>query len=221
MRKSRLSILAALPLAGCISVTVVGTHDTSQNRTLPAFDKVQTSRGIEVSLRCGPSPSAHLEGSADDLANTELSVEDGMLTARRSSAIGGYRGTVRVEVTAPGPLVRLAASSGSSLDAPACLTSHERLEVDASSGAAIHLAADVRRLVAEAGSGATIRPLRGTRIDAADAEIDAGSGATVRLCKVGAMRASASSGASVTAESTGSGDSRTSFGGDFSLRTCE
>ena len=221
MKTSNLIVLAGLALAGCVSVTVIGGHDTSATRTLSAFDKVQTSRGIEVSMRCGPSPSALLRGEEDDLANTEVSVEDGVLTVRRSSMIGGYRGNVHVEVTAPGPLVRLSASSGSSLEAPACLISHDKLELAAASGATIHLAADVRRLVADTGSGSTIRPLDGTRIDVADAEVDSGSGSTVRLCRVGKMKASASSGASITAESVGSGDTSTSFGGGFSLRKCE
>lgn len=220
MKKSAFLILAGLTLAGCVSITVAGGRDTGQNRTLAAFDKVQASRGIEVSLRCGPAPAAYLEGDEDDIANTELSVEDGVLTARRASMIGGYHRAVHVEVTAPGPLVRLSASSGSSIEAPACLISHDKLDLAASSGASIDLAADVRRLTADAGSGATIRPLRGTRIDAADAEIDVGSGATVRVCRVGKLQASASSGATVTAESIAGGDSHTSFGGGVSLRTC-
>ncbi len=127
MNKSSLFILAGLALAGCVQVAVIGGHDTSRNRTLSAFDQVQASRGIEVSLRCGPTQAATLQGEEEDLADTELSVEDGVLTARRSSMIGGYHRTVHVEVTAPGPLVRLSAASGASLEAPACLISPERL----------------------------------------------------------------------------------------------
>lgn len=221
MNRTALFVLTGLALAGCVNVVVVGGHDTSQERTLAAFDKVQASRGIDVSLRCGPSPSAFLIGAEDDVANTELAVEDGVLTVRRSSMIGGYHSNVHVDVTTPGPLVKLSAGSGSTLEAPACAITHDKLELAASSGATIHLAATVRRLLADTGSGATIRPIKGTRIDAADAEIDAGSGSTVRLCTVGKMEASASSGATITVESTSAGDSHTSFGGGFSLRKCE
>jgi len=219
VQKSSLIILTSLTLAGC--VTIVDARDIDQNRTLPTFDKVQASRGIEVSLRCGPAPAARLEGDEHDLANTELSVESGVLTVRRASMIGSYHRTVHVEVTAPGPLVRLSAGSGANIDAPACVTSHEHLDLAASSGATIHLAADVRRLSVDTGSGASIRPLKGGRIDAADAEIDASSGSSVRLCKVGRMQADASSGADIMAESIGSGDSHSSFGGGVSLRQCE
>lgn len=220
MKQALLPVLAAAALAGCVTVTVIDSRTAGATRSLAAFDKVQASRGIEVALTCGPVPSAVLSGDSDDIANTELSVEDGVLTARRASMVGGYHRTLHVEVTAPGPIVTVSASSGATLDAPACLLTHERLELNASSGAAIHLAGDVRRLLADTGSGATIRPLKGERIDAAEAEIDAGSGSTVRVCTVGKMRASASSGAEIIAESVGSGDSRTNFGGGFSLKKC-
>ena len=218
--KTCLLILAGLALAGCIQINVADRRDSRENRPLTAFDKLQASRGVEVSLRCGPVPSAHLTGDEEDLANTEISVEDGVLTVRRASMMGGYAHTVHVEVTAPGPLVRLAAGSGAGIEAPACVISSDRLDLDASSGATIHLAAEVRRLTAETGSGATIRPLKGTRIDVSDAEIDAGSGSTVRLCRVGKLQASASSGATISAESIGAGDSHSRFGGSISLETC-
>jgi hypothetical protein len=221
VRQAYILILASATLAGCVNVTVIDSRDTSRTRSLPAFDKVQASRGIDVTLRCGSTPSAVLHGDDDDIADTELSVEDGVLTARRSTMIGGYHRTVHAEVTTPGPIVKLSAASGATLDAPSCLITHDRLEVDASSGASIHLAGEVRRLVADAGSGSAIRPLKGDRIDAGEADVDAGSGSVVRLCAVGTMRASASTGADITTESVGAGDRSSSFGGGYSLKKCE
>jgi len=218
----QISILVlAGALAGCVNVTVIDSNKISESRSLPAFDKVQASRGIDVVLQCGPVPSAILRGEETDIANTELSVENGVLTARRASMMGGYHRTVHAEVTAPGPIVKLSAASGASLDAPSCLTSRDRLEVEASSGASIQLAGDARRLIADSESGATIRPLKGERIDAADAEVEASSGSVVRLCKVGALKGSSSSGASIVAESIGSADSHTGSGGGISLKNCE
>jgi len=221
VRQAYILILACATLAGCVNVTVIDSRATSRTRSLPAFDKVQASRGIDVTLRCGATPSAVLQGDDDDIADTELSVEDGVLTARRSSMVGGYHRTVHAEVTTPGPIVKLSAAGGATLDAPACLITHDRLELDASSGASIHLAGEVRRLVADAGSGSSIRPLTGERIDAGEADVDAGSGSSVRLCTVGKMQASASSGADITTESVGAGDRNSSFGGGYSQKKCE
>lgn len=221
VKQAFILILAGATLAGCVNVTIIDSQSISQTRSLPAFDKVQASRGIDVVLRCGPTPSAILRGEENDIANTELSVENGMLTARRASMIGGYHRTVHAEVTTPGPIVKLSASSGAALDAPSCLVTRDRLEVDSSSGASIHLAGEVRRFVADAGSGSAIRPLKGERIDATEAEVDAGSGSVVRVCKVGRIKASASSGAVISAESVEAGDTHGQFGGGFSLEKCE
>lgn len=220
MKQLFILVLAGATLAGCVHVTVIDSSMTSQTRSLPVFDKVQASRGIDVTLQCGPTPSAVLRGEEGDVGDTELSVEDGVLTARRSSMIGGYHRTVHAEITAPGPIVKLVAGSGATLEAPSCLITHDRLDVEASSGASIHLAGDVHHLVVDAGSGSAIRPLKGERLDAAEADIDAGSGSVVRVCTVGKIRGSASSGAEVITESIAAGDSHSSFGGGFSMKTC-
>jgi hypothetical protein len=213
-RSCLLSILAGTALAGCS----FGSGDspiTSPTRPLAAFDQLQVARGVEVSLHCGGLPSAILHGEADDLADTELSVEGGILTVRRNSLDGGYHGGVHVDVTVANPLIRVVASSGATLEAPACAVSRDRLELDSSSGAAIRLAADARRLTVAAGSGSTIHPLRDARLDAREARIEAAGGASVRVCAVGDLDASASSGGSITAESISSG------GGGVSLGKCE
>jgi hypothetical protein len=215
-------VLAGAALAGCVNVTIVDSgRETSQTRSLAAFDKVHASRGIDVVLKCGPVPSAVLRGEEQDVADTELSVENGLLTARRASMIGGYHRTVHAEVTVPGPIVKVSAGSGATLDAPSCLITHDQLDVEASSGASIHLAGQMRRFVAESDSGSAIRPLKGERIDAEEAQIESGSGSVVRICKVGRMKSSASSGASITAESVVSGDTHSGSGGVFSLSPCE
>lgn len=214
------SILAALSLAGCGH----GSGDapiTSQTRRLAAFDQLQVSRGIEVSVHCGGMPSAMLRGEADDLADTEISVEGGILTARRDSPTGRYHRGVHVDVTAANPLVRLVASSGATLEAPACAVATDQLELDSSSGAAIRLAGDVRRLVVAAGSGSTIHPLREARLDAREAKIEAAGGASVHVCSVGELEAGASSGGSISAESIGAGENPTSFGSGVSIGKCE
>ena len=220
MKQIFILVLAGAALAGCVNVTIVDGHEITQTRALAAFDKVHASRGIDVTLRCGPAPSAVLRGQEQDIADTELSVEGGQLTARRVSMIGGYHRTVHAEVTVPGPIVKLSAGSGATLDAPSCLVTRDQLDVEASSGASIHLAGQMRRFVAESDSGSAIRPLKGERIDAEEAQIESGSGSVVRLCKVGRMKSSASSGASITAESVGSGDTRSGSGGVFSLSSC-
>ena len=213
------SILAILPLAGC-------GHGgdapiASQTRKLAAFDQIQVARGIEVSLHCGGMPAAMLRGEADDLADTEISVEGGILTARRNSREGKYHRAVHVDVTAANPLFRLVASSGATLEAPACAVTTDQLELDSSSGGAIRLAGDIRRLVVAAGSFSTIHPMRDARLDAREARIEAAGGASVQVCAIGELDASASSGGTITAESFSAGESRASSGGGVSIGRCE
>lgn len=215
-----LPILAILALPGC-SHRSGDSPIITRTRALAAFDQLQVSRGIEVSLHCGGMPGAVLRGEAEDLEDTELAVEGGILTARRDSLIGGYHRGVHVDLTVATPLIRLVASSGATLEAPACALAADRLELDSSSGGAIRLAGDVRILVIAAGSGSTIRPMRDARLDARAAKIEAASGASVQVCAVGEMDAGASSGGSIAAESISSGESRASFGGDVSMEKCQ
>lgn len=221
MRQSLFIAAATLALSGCITVYANEGESITQNRDLPSFDQMESSRGVSVSLSCGSAPKAVLHGPAEEVENIDLHVEGHTLIVRRNSSWGSHHGRVHIEVTVAQPLDRLEASSGSTIEAQPCSVSADHLAADASSGGELRLAGRTGRLTAEASSGGTIALLSGGRLDARDAEIRASSGGSVRVCSVGHLNGHASSGGSVTSEEPGSGDRSTSSGGDFSTRRCD
>lgn len=220
MRQSLFLTTAALLLAGC-TVTYVSAGETiTQNRDLASFDRLETSRGVYVTLSCGTAAKAVLHGESDAVADIDIHLEGRVLTVRRASMSDHGRLPVHIDLTTAQALDRIESSSGSSVDAPACAISPEKLDLEASSGATLHLAANTHRLTAEASSGATISRLDGARIDAKEADVRASSGATIRVCSVGRLSGRASSGGSISAESWETGERSSGSGGDFSTRRC-
>ena len=83
----RLLALINLLLAGCASAPISG-EEVSETRPLPAFETVEVSRGISVTLACGDQAKALLRGDASDLAGTEIAVNGSTLVVRRGSMRG-------------------------------------------------------------------------------------------------------------------------------------
>jgi hypothetical protein len=220
MRHSLFVTTAALLLAGCSISVVASGEPITHNSDLPSFDRLEASRGVLVTLSCGPASKAVIRGDLKEVMDTDVHVEGRVLTVRRARMIGDDRPRVHVEVTTSQPLDHIEASSGSSVDAPSCALSPERLDLEASSGATLDLAVNTHHLTAEASSGGTISRLEGARIDATEADLHASSGGTVRVCSVGRPSGRASSGGAITSESSESGDRSSSSGGDFSTRRC-
>ena len=221
MRHSFLIATATFLLAGC-SVSYASSGDTvTQHRDLSAFDKLETSGGVNVTLSCGPAAQAVLRGDSEAIDKIETIVEGHTLVVRRSSNWHIGHESVRIDVTATGPLVRLSASSGSMVEAPACAISSDRLDLGASSGAELRVAGKTEHLSAEASSGGTIKRPSGARLDAHDADLRASSGGTVRVCSVGHLDGRASSGGSISTEEAGSGDRSSSSGGEITTRRCD
>lgn len=219
MRSFILLPVGVVLLVGC-SVSYAGGDYSSQTRELPSFDRIEASRGVEVTVACGETTGAVLKGDAKALADLDLRVEGHTLIVRRGSMFDSGHWPVHVALTANRPLDKLEASSGSSIDAPACAVTGDRIALEASSGGTLHVAAKSGHLSAEASSGGTIGLLPGGRIDVHDADIHASSGGSVRICSTERLSGHASSGGSITSESWGSGDRSSSSGGDFSTRSC-
>jgi len=219
MRSSVLLSATALLLAGCSGSYAVGRDNISATRDLPSFDAIEASRGVEVAVACGAAPSAVLKGDSNEVADIELRVEGHTLIVTRKSMFGDHW-PVHIDLIASHPLDKLAASSGSTIEAPVCALSADRLGLHASSGGTLHLAARTASLSAEASSGGTIGLLKDGRIDVQEADIRASSGGSVRVCKAERLSGHASSGGSITSESAGAGDRSSSSGGDFSTRSC-
>jgi hypothetical protein len=212
-------LLAGVLLAGFAPVAV-SAGEINETRALAAFDQVAAASGIEVTLSCGAAPNAVLHGEAEDVADTEVRVESHVLHVERKAPFGNHRLPVKVAVTVSQPLDMLSVKSGASLDAPACAISTDHLDLSGSSGGTMQLAANTDRLVIEANSGATIAPLRGTRIDARKVTVSAKSGADIRVCSVRHLDGQASSGGSVVGDIGEMGDVSTSSGGSISSERC-
>jgi hypothetical protein len=212
-------IIAGMLLVGFIPFDV-SAQEIREIRTIGTFDQVEAAASIEVTLSCGETGTATVQGPTEDVADTEARVDGHVLHIERKSLLRNHRRTVRIAVTAPVPLDKLSVESGANLDVPACAISPDHLDLAGSSGGTIRIAAHTGRLVIDASSGATIFPLPGTRIDAREGKVSASSGANIRICSVPHLDARASSGGSVVADSSDMGNIHTSSGGTVSSKSC-
>lgn len=208
-------------LAGLV---VCGMAANAADRTdsVSAFEKLEASRGFDVEVVCGNTPSVALSGRSSDLADTKVSVSGKTLKIERkgSSFELNNKDTVQVKVTTTGPLDSLAISTGVDLKAPACAISNDHLDLTASTGADIKTVAKVHRLVIDASTGADISPLPGSRIDADETKVHASTGADIKMCKAGKLTGSLALGSDLVIESSESTDVSTALGADVSHRDC-
>ena len=218
------TIATALLLAVCVDdparAAEARTH--TETRTLSAFDQVRVSRGVSVTLVCGQTAQARLEGeSAVDLSDTVTSIEGSVLTVTRSSLLGNHHRPVHVAVTAPRAVDHVKVSSGGSIAVPSCAASPDHLDLEASSGGDVVLAGKTAHLTAQASSGGSIKPPHGERLDAGEARLSASSGGTIGLCNVSNLSGKASSGGTIDTESGGANNEiHSSSGGNIGIRTC-
>jgi hypothetical protein len=204
-----------------------GAHAASKSFDLGSFDRIDIATGLDAQVSQGDSFAIIAEsGSQDALDNLQLSVVDGVLTARLDQSFldfilsGGLVGmllnsgnAVTVNITLPA-LVGVTASSGA--DVRGAGINGAVLDLDASSGADIELTGiAVGALGLNASSGADIS-VSGTagRVDA-----DASSGAGIDAENLIAANASAqtSSGADISVHATQAIKAEASSGGDVEV----
>jgi len=208
--------LAALLLGGAARAA-----DTSDSRALDVFDKVEASRGVKVELVCGAESVAVVSGPSADVADTRTVVSNRTLKIERAASFfKTVKSDVRVRVTAPVPLISIAVSTGADLSAQPCTLSSDHLDLTASTGAALTLAAKVNRLSLGASTGSAIRPLPGGRIDGEDVVARASTGADVRLCKVAHLQGRATLGAAIKIEDSGTNELGAILGADVVRQPC-
>ncbi|UXN72476.1 DUF2807 domain-containing protein [Devosia sp. A8/3-2] len=221
--------IATLALATAIGLTFGGaamaeSHDFELNN----FDRIDIATGLDAVVTIGDSFAVRAEsGSADALSNLELSVADGVLTARIDQDFldfiisGGLVGmllnsgnAVTINITLPA-LSGISASSGADVRATALKS--EQLDLEASSGADIKLTgAAFGALRAGASSGANI-DLSGT-CNTIEAEASSGSGIDAGDSVCATATAGASSGADIAVHATQSVKAEASSGGDIDVQ---
>lgn len=230
-RRSRGGLLA-LALAGVVPLTaclVVDLRDdrapsetSSALRPLGSFDGLSTARGVSVEVHCGPATQVTVRADTPEgLSRVTTEIEGSTLKIRQSGWSQGSH-WVRAIVETPSPLTAVSASSGSSVKVDGCAVAQDRLALEASSGASLHLAGHARAASVSASSGATIGPLRGQRLEIEDASVTASTGASVALCGAGRAQASASTGGEIILGRGARATTSTSLGGSVSYReTCD
>jgi len=195
--------------------------ERTDTRTVPAFDKVEASRGITVELVCGAEPTAVVSGSDADVSDTRTTVNGRTLKVERGGSIFmNHHSDVHVRVTAPGPLYSVAVSTGSELTAEPCALSTDHVDLTTSTGATITAAVKTGRLTVEASTGSTIHPLPGQRLDADEVKIHASTGADIRLCRAEHLQGRLTMGANVTIEEGKTSDVSTSMGAEVDRSPC-
>ncbi len=220
--------IATLALATAIGLTFGGAAKAeSRDFALNNFDRVDIATGLDAVVTIGDSFAVRAEsGSADALNNLELSVADGVLTARLDQDFldfiisGGLVGmllnsgnAVTINITLPA-ISGVSASSGA--DVRATGIKSDQLDLEASSGADVKLTgATLGAVRAGASSGASI-DLSGT-CTSIDAEASSGSGIDAGDLVCATATAGASSGADIAVHATQSVKAEASSGGDVDI----
>ena len=218
----------SLALGTVIGLSLAGTA-MAESRTfeLTGFDKIDVATGLDAVVTQGDSFSVTAtSGSGQALDNLQLTVADGVLTARFDQSFldfilgGGLVGmllssgnALTIDITMPA-LSAIDASSGADIRADG-LTSDE-LSLNASSGANIDVT-DARLGAVEIGSssGADV-DISGTA-ESVTADASSGAGIDAENLVAASATASASSGASISVHATASVNAEASSGGDVDV----
>jgi hypothetical protein len=218
--------IAATATAGLLLGTAAFAQ--SADFDLSGFDRVDIATGLDARISQGDSFSVHAESrSQDALDHLQISVDDGVLTARFEQSFldfiisGGLVGqllnsgnAITIDITLPA-LAGVTASSGADIDVIAVTS--ERLELDASSGADIKVTdAVLGQAVLSASSGSDIE-IDGTA-DAVEADASSGSDIDADGLVAGNAVAEASSGADISVHATARIRAEASSGGNIEVR---
>ena len=204
-------------------LVMCGAAASAAERTdsVSAFEKLEASRGFQVEVTCGDTPSVVLSGPGSDVADTRTSVNGKTLKIERKTSITvSVKDDVHVKVTTSQPLDSVAISTGVELKAEACAIANDHLDLAVSTGATIKTAAKVNRLVIDASTGADVDPLPGQRIDSLETKVHASTGADIKICKAGKLSGSLALGSDLSIESSDSTDVSTNLGAEISHRDC-
>ncbi|MBX2940514.1 MAG: DUF2807 domain-containing protein [Ferruginibacter sp.] len=202
-------ITGALLLSACSFKRGSG-NIVSENRNVSAFESIKVSEGIEAEVSNGPL-SVRVEADDNLIRYIQTEVRNSRLKVNLDlTSVDDAH--MKVYITAP-DIRKIAASSGATVDIINVLKHNERIELDASSAAAISGGVDAPEVALEASSGAELdvegrtRNLKakassGSTIDAAalkseTAEVRSSSGSTAKVYASVQLKAQASSGSSV------------------------
>lgn len=176
---------------------------TTHNITVPDFQKIDVSSGIQVIYSQGELSQARVKAPRYMLDYLEIGVKKGTLDVGISSSywrkFHSFNGDITVTVSSPS-INDLEASSGASIKVNGALNAAGAAEIETSSGASISIPGGFKsngkvELDTGSGSSISITGLNAPRIDA-----DLSSGSSMQLTNVSSTQAvfDLSSGASCT-----------------------
>lgn len=207
----------ATALGGCVVGGAVGqTYSESQRHTYSGFSKVDVSAGVEVVVAQGAFDVKAETTEGEGFENLIVEVNgDTLRISRKQTTMFNFSGGPRYRVTVSAPAYsEFEVSSGASLHADSLKL--DDVEVDASSGASVHIAGTCTALELDMSSGASFS---GDDLRCETADVDASSGASAHAFAARSARGNASSGASVSFSGNPAQlDRDTSSGGSVSAR---
>lgn len=220
MKKFLLFVSIAFVAAGCAGVRTDGAEGGAnvESRKISLCDNVNVSSGIDLYLSQGAMSDLMIEVSDSRLLEAvKTTVDDKTLTIeykpknRLRDILNRRQRTISVYVTLPA-VEGIKAESGAMVKLQDTVRGR-RLDVAAMSGAYVKGAVDVRILSLSVSSGSVVRFVGKAqtatfdassgatadcaRLDCADVQTSASSGASVQLRASDVLRAEASSGASI------------------------
>lgn len=174
------------------------------------FTEVKVSEGLDVYVTQGNSTAINVEADENIIDLIRTDIKNGTLRIHTEKPIGRAKAK-RVHLTMP-RVTRLAASSGADLESTDVISA-ERLVLDSSSGADIHVTVNAGEIECSTSSGSDIRVSGTAEMLIADAS--SGSDINASDLEVKNCIAEASSGADITVNASQEINARASSGGDI------
>ncbi|MDE6532288.1 MAG: DUF2807 domain-containing protein [Muribaculaceae bacterium] len=171
---------------------------TSREIAISSFNGINVSNAIEVVFSQGDNPGvAKIKASESGMKNLELTVKDGVLTARQSSTSDNNTSKVVVTVSSP-MLYSIKTSTASSVTVNGMLETDGEITVDASTASSVSFGeVSAKKITVEAKTASNVFFL----VTEADAlTVNAATAADVRLrgMSVASVNAKAESAAEIT-----------------------
>jgi hypothetical protein len=140
--------------ASCSQIKGSG-HIITETRNVNSFTAVKVSNSINVDVQQGSTASVIVEGDDNVVRYVKAVVENGKLKIGLEGNHNFRNATINVHVTSPA-LNGFEASSSADITGNGQITSANKIEVDASSSASIHLKLDAPSVDVSASSSADI-----------------------------------------------------------------
>jgi hypothetical protein len=186
------SMATALALSGCVHGVLGGSHgvqgsgrQASEERTVPAFDRISASGAMTVELKTGDKTKVHLSAEDNILPLIKTEVKDGTLHIHTS---GSYTSNSSMSISVVTPHVKAVNLEGA-CSATVSGINEKKLDIDLSGACNVKAQGTADRIAVEL-NGASTADLSALR--AKDARVDVNGAGSATVDVVGTLNASVS-----------------------------